>query len=788
MTAKNNLLQNYDDIEEHEGDQERFLSFDLLQKCGLIHYGWSLAGVLSRSRSQQGIGRREAVPLPYSSDTQFENTHVPGTTDETSDTELVVNRENTAVSSGKKLPDVVSVASCSDIGTHKRLTREKKPNTTAMSKSRKPMNKRTVSFDEKSTRPRLTKDENVDDGDGDVGGATARRRARSSGYYTGGSRESDGTDTEVFTPEVFTPSPAPPVQDDLGPQFPSTAGHEVAVPDTQCTSSSSDDISEDGEDPTVEAASDVRNSLDTSESSFMLSSDFSMLRGEETIEDPEVEPSEPAGIQQLESPVDTLEAQRRTPLGPEDMAEILLETLAPDPILDENDQLLAQFRREIDEDNIRRMIREGVPFEHLEEIIASRLPSDIDLSPETVPTENPAESHNVDEKIASRLQMAAQCDIHDCDFLPCIQGQQELAALEKYLETRPASPSCYENEKLRYLSDHDCEDELRCTVPWCQFIWEFCRIHRSEDAIPLERLRQSLYQKYFSGCHDIFNISSQHCEVIQLQDESSGERPNCEVLTRLAPYKDVFLAIDLIASPAVSANHCVIKKLPCYEDSQVDVDLLRRLIHPHIVTHHWLRQNLYPKTVILCTQFHGDSVCDWLRRRHPDGCHSRQLIQTILSHLLSAVKYLHSVNILYLAWTGSDVVLGCPCGDVIHAKLCDFSHAVSMEGELSEENEEVIRQLLLPAIVPPERTLSLDHSDQWGLGCLLYEIALGYKVHHASVHEEPETQRQAAEQMPDLRDLESVDPVVASVIRDCLQMPVGERPTIAQLQQRRLDV
>ena len=39
---------------------------------------------------------------------------------------------------------------------------------------------------------------------------------------------------------------------------------------------------------------------------------------------------------------------------------------------------------------------------------------------------------------------------------------------------------------------------------------------------------------------------------------------------------------------------------------------------------------------------------------------------------------------------------------MIFAKLCDFSHAVSMEEELSEEDDEDIRQLLLPAILPPE--------------------------------------------------------------------------------------
>ena len=52
--------------------------------------------------------------------------------------------------------------------------------------------------------------------------------------------------------------------------------------------------------------------------------------------------------------------------------------------------------------------------------------------------------------------------------------------------------------------------------------------------------------------------------------------------------------------------------------------------------------------------------------------------------------------------SGSDVALGYTCNDVIQAKLCDFSHAVSLERELDEDDEEDIRQHLLPAIVPPE--------------------------------------------------------------------------------------
>ena len=41
-----------------------------------------------------------------------------------------------------------------------------------------------------------------------------------------------------------------------------------------------------------------------------------------------------------------------------------------------------------------------------------------------------------------------------------------------------------------------------------------------------------------------------------------------------------------------------------------------------------------------------------------------------------------------------------------------------------------------------QETLSLQFSDQWGLGCLVHEIAIGCKVHNAFVHDEPKRQRE----------------------------------------------
>ena len=383
MMAAGTKKQNYDDIEERDlGGQKPFLYLELLQKFGLVNHGWSPAGALSRIRPEQNIGRRETIALPLSSATQRENACVAGPTDESSDTELVVNKhhDNTPGPNNDTLPDVVILTSgpaTGPCGRHKQGT--------AMSKNKKPTMKRTVSFDE-GTRHRLTKGENVDIGDKNEGVTAARRRVRSSGYGTGGSRESDVDPTEILD-DVFPQSPAPgctstlpDVQEHLGPQFPGTAGREAVKTDTECMSNSGDDISEDGEGSSVETGSDVGNSLNSTQSSFMLPA-FELLGTD-------IQTVEAAPMQQSESlGVDPDAAPGRTCLRYDDMAEMLLEAIAPDPILlDENDLLLEQFRREfeeesigIEEDKITRMMQEGASLDQMERAIASQLPSEVHL-------------------------------------------------------------------------------------------------------------------------------------------------------------------------------------------------------------------------------------------------------------------------------------------------------------------------------------------------------------------------------------------------------------------------
>ena len=386
MATGSNLQQNYDDIEERDlGGQKAFLYFELLQKFGLVNHGWSPAGALSRIRPEQNIGRGETIAIPLSSDTQRENACVAGPTDESSDTELVVNKhhKDTPGPSSDTLPDVVILTSglaTGPCGWHKRGI--------AMSKNKKPTMKRTVSFDE-GTRHRLTKEENVDIGDKDEGLTAARRRVRSSGYGTGGSRESDVDPVEI-PDDVFPQSPAPgctctlpSVQERLGTQLPSAAGRGAVKTHTECVSSSVDDIAEDGEGSLVETGSDVGNSLNSSQSSFMLP-DFELLGTN-------LQPVEATPMQQSESlGVDPVVEPGKTHRGFDDMAEILLETIAPDPIPDENDQLLARLRREFEEENIgqmicikedeiTRMMNEGASLDQMENAIANQLPSEVHL-------------------------------------------------------------------------------------------------------------------------------------------------------------------------------------------------------------------------------------------------------------------------------------------------------------------------------------------------------------------------------------------------------------------------
>lgn len=350
MDAKSTFLQSSDtdSIGDHEADQVTLLFITFLRKLNLFKYDWiPLAGVLSRRCPQQCISRvgtREQADL--ANNTLLEKTTDP--VDEAAETELLVSCEKTAGANREKLPDVICEASCF-------------LNTTAMSSQKadqKPRLKRTVSFQESSTRPALKKAQNVDEGGGDTGcaTATARRRARSSGYYTGNSRESD-----------------------VG--VPNDAEGDVFPPD-----SSRDEVCEDGEDLAREDVESVRISSDSSTSSFMISPsaefpDFSALGVEEEApgvgewEPPQVGQLQPQGLGHLQPP------GVQQFLRAEEFVETVLGSSDPDPMLADDDALMATYGRELQEEKIRRMMWQGVSLETMEEDITNHLPAEIDLSP-----------------------------------------------------------------------------------------------------------------------------------------------------------------------------------------------------------------------------------------------------------------------------------------------------------------------------------------------------------------------------------------------------------------------
>ena len=355
MDAKSTFLQSSDtdSIEDHETDQGTLLFITFLRKLNLFKYDWiPLAGVLSRRGPQQctrPVGTREQVNL--SNNTLLEKTTDP--VDEAAETELLVSCEKKAGANREKLPDVVCEASSF-------------MNTTAMSSQKadkKHCLKRTVSFQESSTRPALTKAQNFDEGGGDTGcaTATARRRARSSGYYTGNSRDSD----------VGAPNDA---EDDV---FPSHRDER---------SSSRDEVCEDGEHPASEDVESVRISSDSSTSSFMISPsaefpDFSALGVEEEApgvgewEPPQVGQLQPQGLGHLQPP------GVQQFLRAEEFVETVLGSSDPDPVLADDDALMATYGRELQEEKIRRMMWQGVSLETMEEDITNQLPAEIDLSP-----------------------------------------------------------------------------------------------------------------------------------------------------------------------------------------------------------------------------------------------------------------------------------------------------------------------------------------------------------------------------------------------------------------------
>jgi serine/threonine-protein kinase len=114
--------------------------------------------------------------------------------------------------------------------------------------------------------------------------------------------------------------------------------------------------------------------------------------------------------------------------------------------------------------------------------------------------------------------------------------------------------------------------------------------------------------------------------------------------------------------------------------------------------------------------------------------------------------------------------------DPIHVKLLDFGLAAIAGEAFDEDNADFV--LGTPAYISPEQLSGLpatDRSDQYGLGCVMFEMLAGHPPYvHESVRELCMMHVQAPVPVPESPH-GPLPPMLADVISTCLQKSPQQR-------------
>jgi tRNA A-37 threonylcarbamoyl transferase component Bud32 len=196
-----------------------------------------------------------------------------------------------------------------------------------------------------------------------------------------------------------------------------------------------------------------------------------------------------------------------------------------------------------------------------------------------------------------------------------------------------------------------------------------------------------------------------------------------------------------------------------------------RVRHPHIVDvfdFGYLGDGRPYFVMELCE---GESLATMIRR----GPLPPADAVTIARQMAQALAAVHDHGVVHADVTPSNALVVAK--DPIHVKLLDFGlAAIAGEGGFDEDNQDFV--LGTPAYISPEQLSGLpatDRSDQYGLGCVMFELLAGQPPYvHESVRELCMMHVQAA--VPVVESPHGpLPPMLADVISTCLQKSPQQR-------------
>ena len=195
-----------------------------------------------------------------------------------------------------------------------------------------------------------------------------------------------------------------------------------------------------------------------------------------------------------------------------------------------------------------------------------------------------------------------------------------------------------------------------------------------------------------------------------------------------------------------------------------------RVRHPHIVDVFDFGYLADGRPYFVMELCEGESLASLIRR----GPLAPAEAVTIARQMAQALAAVHDHGVVHADVTPSNVLV--VSRDPLHVKLLDFGLAAIAGETLAEEDNDFV--LGTPAYISPEQLSGLpatDRSDQYGLGCVLFEMLAGVPPYvHENVRELCLMHVQAP--VPVVTSQHGpLPPVLADMVSTCLQKSPQQR-------------
>ncbi|XP_005096646.2 uncharacterized protein LOC101845767 [Aplysia californica] len=396
----------------------------------------------------------------------------------------------------------------------------------------------------------------------------------------------------------------------------------------------------------------------------------------------------------------------------------------------------------------------------------------------------PAGLYTLNMNISGKLNRTKRCEDIVCVDKSC----QEIKGRLKVLEN-PHLGQLDEEQKDLLLSmyDHCLEcGELKCPFYWCK------RVPSSVSSDDNEATRLLFVKECVEGFVDWSALpTSAGPQFIKLDSSvpydkmpDVGEEwmPLCRISSR---------SRAMLAQPIGllnDGNLWYTSLVPLGEKETLDWQLklyskLRDLRHDNFVKLLWVAsmensEDSDDLGILVCSRFVvGQSLHEYVQSE-PFSVRSAT---SVLLQLSSAAQHLHTLGIVYLNWTSSNVLLSETTQSRV--LLTNFSASVLMEEEVDLGYLPCVlpKHLSPPELLSGDATMS-ERSDMWGLACLLMELLVGKPVWHHCRHEEPHILEQEMREFKAPMIPVGIPKLVVPVFEACWKVNPLERPAMRKLQ------